>query len=349
MNEPADPGRTIRHRYEDPLDLVWLRAAQRLGLHVVRSAEVYASFDGEQTLTLSASADFDADDSLAQLIFHELCHALVAGREGRQRADWGLDNTGERHLIYEHACHRVQAALAAPFGLRDFFAVTTEWRAYWDSLPVDPLAPCDDPALPLALRAFQDAKSEPFAQVLSDALRATAAIADVVRQAASSTSLWSTTLPRHASGFLAHAKSELRCADCAWSRRHNKRLACRQVERAGRSSLRLAPDTAACEHWEPRLDAESCKTCGACCHAGFDRVELRRNDPLKKRHPELVHQDHFGVFIPRPDGRCLALTGDGKSGHYRCRVYQDRPRSCAEFEIAGAACLSARRRAGLSP
>jgi hypothetical protein len=349
VNQPVTKARNIRHRYQDPLDVIWLRAAERLGLKVSRSAEVYASFDGEHTLTLSQASDFDADDSLAQLIFHELCHALVAGRDGRKREDWGLDNTSERDLVVEHACHRVQAALAAPFGLREFFAVTTEWRDYWDSLPTDPLASADDPALPLARRAYGEAKSAPFDEVLTEALDATATIASLARRAASTDSLWSTTRERHASGFLAHAQSELRCKGCAWSRNSGKRLACRQAERAGRPNVRLDADLAACEHWEPRLDEASCRECGACCHAGFDRVELRRNDPLKKRHPELVHQDHFGVFIPRPEGRCLALVGDGKASPYRCRVYEDRPRSCAEFAIAGAACLTARRRVGVSP
>ena len=33
---------------------------------------------------------------------------------------------------------------------------------------------------------------------------------------------------------------------------------------------------------------------------------------------------------------------------FRCRIYEDRPRACADFPIAGAACLDARRRVGLS-
>ena len=120
--------RSITHQYQDPLDLVWLKAAAELGMSVRRSGEVYASWDGERVLTLASNADFDADDSLAQLIFHEICHALVAGPSERQRPDWGLDNTSERDLVYEHACHRLQATLAGRYGLRDFFAVTTEWR-----------------------------------------------------------------------------------------------------------------------------------------------------------------------------------------------------------------------------
>ncbi|HWA77745.1 MAG TPA: YkgJ family cysteine cluster protein [Polyangiaceae bacterium] len=342
------PPRRILHRYQDPLDLVWLRAAERLGMRVERSGSVYASWDGKQTLTLAEPQDFDADDSLAQLIFHEICHALVAGPAGREKPDWGLSNTSDRDLIFEHACHRVQAALARPHGLRAFFAVTTEWREYWDALPEDPLAPSDDPALPSARRAFSAAQAEPWGPVLHEALESTARLAEIARAVAPSDSLWAETRARHVSGFLANVDPRLRCGECAWARLRGHKLACRQSERVGRDALRVEPNTAACEHWEPRLDEASCKNCGACCREGFDRVELRPRDTLRKKHPELVREDHWGVFVPRPDGRCLGLVGDGEAAPFRCTVYQDRPRSCREFEIGGAACLIARRRVGLS-
>jgi hypothetical protein len=130
--------REITSHYEDPLDRIWIACAERIGLSVVRGSHVYASFDGERTLTLCTRAEFDPDDSLAQMILHELCHGLVAG-PGAARADWGLSNEDARDLVLEHACHRVQAALADRHGLRALFAVTTEWRPYWDALPIDPL------------------------------------------------------------------------------------------------------------------------------------------------------------------------------------------------------------------
>jgi hypothetical protein len=73
--------REIRHDYRDPLDQIWLHTAERLGMRVERSDEVYASWDGRGTLTLSSAAHFDPDDSLAQLILHEICHALCQGPE----------------------------------------------------------------------------------------------------------------------------------------------------------------------------------------------------------------------------------------------------------------------------
>lgn len=342
------PQREITHHYRDPLDLVWLRAAEQLGMKIERSTDVYASWDGKGTLTLADDADFDPDDSLAQLIFHEICHALVAGPGQRKEPDWGLCNTSDRDLVFEHACHRVQAALARPYGLRALFAVTTEWRDYWDALPEDPLAPSDDPASPRAQRAYMAAQAEPFASVLREALERSAELAEVARRVAPEGSIWLATIPRHPSGFLAHPDTRLECGQCAWSHGRGKKLACRQVERVFPAGPSVEPRLPACQHFEPRLDAASCESCGACCREGFDRVELRRKDQLRKTHPELVREDHWGVFVPRPLGRCLALVGDGASAPFRCSVYAARPRSCAEFEIGGAACLVARRRVGLS-
>ncbi|MBK9364907.1 MAG: hypothetical protein IPN01_01080 [Deltaproteobacteria bacterium] len=156
MNDDADrldeaaqilrPG--LDRRYQDPLDLIWIHAAARLGMRVVRSDEVYAAWDGRAELTLTASGGFDPDDSLAQLIFHEICHALTEGPERVQVVDWGLENTDRRDLVREHACHRVQAALADPFGLRELLAVTTVYRPYYDALPPEPLAPGRIPRSP---------------------------------------------------------------------------------------------------------------------------------------------------------------------------------------------------------
>lgn len=341
------PSRTITHRYADPLELIWLRAAEELGMRVQRSPNVYASWDGDSTLTLSSPDGLDPDDSLAQLIFHEICHSLVMGDAGLAREDWGLDNTSERDLVFEHACHRVQAALAARYGLRDFFAVTTDWRPYWDSLPADPLAPSDDPALPHAQRGFARAERAPYAAVLGAALERTAAIAAVVRELAPPDSLFRTTRARHPSGFLVAMDPNARCGACAWSFGAGKaRLGCRQAKRLGRVSAAISAETPACERFEPRLSDDSCGPCGACCRQGFDRVDVRPRDVIRKRHPELVHEDGWGVHLPRPGGSCVAL--EIASGEHRCRVYADRPRSCAEFAIGGDACLEARRRVGLS-
>ena len=341
--------RPVVHRCEDPVDLIWLRAATDLGLEIHRSAEAFASYDGKGTLTIADACHLDADDSLAQMIFHEICHWLVAGIRGKYLPDWGLCNTDERDLIYEHACHRLQAALSAPFGLRAFMAVTTDWRPYWDALPEDPLKDGDDPAIAVAQTAFHSARLPPFESVLTRSLSATAAIADAVRELAQPSSLWSVTRARHRLGSLLSSTKALRCGSCAWSVSGKSGLRCRQHKTPGKSAPPVHSDEQACERWERKFSTEDCAACGACCREGFDLLTVSARDPFRKLHPELVQLRNGEHSIPRPGGTCVALDGDGAAATpYRCRHYATRPKNCADFEVAGDACLLARRRVGLS-
>jgi hypothetical protein len=132
--------RPITKTYDDPLNLIWLHAAAHMGMRVERSPEVNASWDGAGVLTIGTPETLDPDDSLAQMILHETCHALVEGPESLTQLDWGLPNMGRENRVHEHACLRLQAALADQVGMRQFFAATTMFRAYYDALPADPLA-----------------------------------------------------------------------------------------------------------------------------------------------------------------------------------------------------------------
>lgn len=340
--------RKILHRYGDPVDLIWLRAASDLGLTIHRSADAYAAYDGKGTLTIANEDEFDPDDSLAQMIFHEICHWLVAGRRGQHLADWGLSNVDDRDLVYEYACHRVQAALAAPYGLREFMAVTTDWRSYWDSLPEDPLKTGEDPAIEIAQDAIQRARMPPFEPVLTRSLAATAAIADAVRKFAPDDSLWSLSQARHRLGSLESDSPDQKCGDCAWAYPGKSGLRCRQHKEPGKPGPVVAANESACHRWEKKFDAQECGSCGACCREGFDSVTISAKDPFKKAHPELVQLHRGETIVPRPDGRCVALDGDGEKESYRCRHYETRPKNCADFAIGGDACLMARRRVGLS-
>jgi len=341
------------HRYVDPVDEIWLAAAKRLGLTVRRSQDAYAAYDGAGVLSVADAASFDADDSIAQVVFHELCHALVSGPAAMAQPDWGLCNTDGRDLVREHACHRVQAALSARHGLRALMAVTTEHRPYWDSLPEDPLAAGDDPAIELAQAAWQRARRGAWSDALEAALSATAVVAGAVRAFAADDSLWRATRAMHASGFPIHADASSRCGDCAWlfvAGPGRPLSRCRQTRRGARSiARRVAPDAVACERFEPKLDAAACGPCGACCREGFDLVPVRTREPMARLHAELCSSDRHGLHVPRPSGRCTALDGTGtEASPYRCRVYPERPHACAEFAVAGDACLQARRRVGLS-
>jgi len=177
--------------YVDPVEQIWIACAHRLGMRVVRNDAVYASWDGVDTLTICTPAEFDPDDSLAQMLFHELCHGLVEGPDALTRQDWGLENIDERDLVREHACHRLQASLLDPHGLRVTMGPATDHRPYYDALPADPLAEGSDPAIPLAREAHARALNGAWAGAISDALQATAAIAAVMRPFSVGT-LWST-------------------------------------------------------------------------------------------------------------------------------------------------------------
>jgi hypothetical protein len=353
--------RSIQAGYQDPADLVWLQAASALGITVVRSADAYASWDGAGTLTLASDAYLDADDCLAQMIFHELCHLLVSGEEARASVDWGLDNTSPKDRVYEHATNRLQAALAQAYGLRTFMAVTTMWRAYYEALPRDPLAPGDDAAIPLARSGLERARHAPYRTILHAALSATAALADVLRTVAPADSLWHFTQGRHPAGFRLHRTATLQCGDCAWAITRRGKIECRRTrpgctpvdysldDGAGvQNRVRLDPAQAACEYFELPLTQESCFSCGACCHRGFDVVEVAANERFARRHPELIEvRNADRRVVPRPDGRCVALGGSGTATEpYLCRHYDERPRSCRSFELGGDACLLARQRCG---
>ena len=339
--------REITHRYEDALDRIWIGCAERVGLRIARAPGAYATTDGKGTLTIAIDEELDGDDSLAQMIFHELCHSLVEGPESFERVDWGLDNESDRDELREMACQRVQALLARPHGLGRVLAPTTDFRSFYDALGPDPLEG-DDESVVMARRAAARATKAPWAPHLEEALVATAAVARAVGEYGKGerASLWSlvdAAMPRHETGLVraaagTRAASET-CGTCAWGDRGTVRAHCLQ------SGVRVPRATGACERWEPHPD---CRACGACCREAFDAVMVRPREAMAKKHASLVVIDSGMRFVPRPGGRCVALRGDGASEQYTCVVYEDRPQSCADFPYLGESCLLARRRVGLS-
>lgn len=348
------PVRTPSHRYRDPVDEIWIVAAKKLGLDLERTDAAFATYDGQGVLAIARREHLDADDSLAQLILHELCHALVGGPDAMRQPDWGMCDGGAADRVREHACQRLQAALGQAHGLRAFMAPTTEHRAYYEALPVDPLAPGADPAIALAREGWLRARRGLWAETLERALGATARVAAIVRPFTQADSLWGTPSELHASGFPLGADVTRTCGGCAWmfTAGPGRPVArCRQTRHGEGVVARRVESTAqACVRWEPKFGAEECKPCGACCREGFDLAPVRRGERITRLHPELVRRDVGAwVGVPRPGGRCLALVGTGvPDAPYRCRVYEDRPRACAEMEVAGDGCLAARRRVGLS-
>lgn len=320
---------------------MWVEAARRIGLRVVRTPDAYAATDGAGTLAIGDAATLDADDSLAQMIFHELCHSLVEGEDSFRRADWGMDNTGPDHDWREHACLRTQWVLAGRHGLRGVFAPTTEFRTFWDALGDDALADRADRSTIAAITAIRRAEHPPWAPALSEALAATARIAEAAAPfagGASSGSLWGlagTSPTPHPTGLPAGPSGS--CGTCAWRYTQRGHSRCRQAD------TRVEDSWPACERHEAALD---CCTCGACCREAYHSVEVSRRDPAAKANPDYVVDRGTYLEIRRDGDRCSALHGgDGK---YHCVIYDTRPRTCRDFTLGSAHCLTARRRVGLS-
>ncbi len=338
--------------YADPVSQIWLRAAERFGLRVERCDDAYASYDGKGVLFIAKDEHLDPDDSLAQMIFHELCHAAVAGEGAKGMLDWGLGNEDDRDLVLEYTCHRLQAFFARRYGLREFFAVTTDHRPYWDGLPEDPLAAGSDPAIEPARAALQFVRGSELSRILEEALSATRSVADIARRHAPSSSLWASASPLHPAGFPLHHDETVSCADCAWCYSSGKKkvvFRCRQTRAGGKAARAIEPNQRGCERFERKFGEAECAPCGACCREGFHMVLVGKTEPMAKKHLDLLEQDGSGYRVPRPCGHCVVLTGDGSEGApYRCKVYDSRPKSCRDFAVQSDACLAARRRVALS-
>jgi Putative zinc- or iron-chelating domain len=338
--------REVTHRYIDPLAQVWIGAARRIGLSVVRTPDAYAATDGRGALAIGDDHTLDADDSLAQMIFHELCHSLVEGEDSFARPDWGMDNTGPDHDWREHACLRTQWVLAGRHGLRDVFAPTTEFRAFWDGLGGDVLADRRDRSVVAAIAAIRRAEHPPWAPWLGDALAATARIAAEAARfatgAATPPPLWRDVAPPpapHPTGLPGSA-ADATCASCAWRYDHRGHARCRQA------GAKIDPAWPACERYEPALD---CQDCGACCRAAYHSVEVSRRDPAVRAQPLFIVDRGAYLEIRREGDRCAALAGGTPAEpRYRCVIYDDRPRTCRDFTLGSDHCLTARRRVGLS-
>lgn len=167
--------RRSRHVYLDPLDAIWLTIAERVGFRVRRSADAYASTDGQGVMTIGEPSTLDPDDCLAQMILHELCHSLIEGAQSLQMPDFGLDNESARDLVREHACLRLQAWLTDKHGLRQVLAPTTDFRSYYDALPEDPFGD-DEPSTELAKAGAARSAEPPWAPHLWQGLEATARV-----------------------------------------------------------------------------------------------------------------------------------------------------------------------------
>lgn len=317
-----------------------------MGFPIRRSAEAYAHVrDGQ--IFIGEAEFLDSDDCLAQMILHELCHALVEGERGREAPDWGLDNTSDRDIHRERACLRLQAFVLGLYGLRQVLAPTTEHRAFYDDLDGDPLSARSEDDCVAAILGAHRAERPPFAPHFHAALAATADIVFTAAAYADEGSLFETAKhrpPAHPSGrgFAPPWHASKRCSDCAWAYAGGRGRAVLRCHALG--AARIDPKWPACERFE---SPPACQSCGACCRAGYDSVTVSRRDPVVRTHPELIVKHERYVEIARQGDHCAALT-EPRPGAYACTIYNDRPRPCRDLAPGGEHCLTARRRVGLS-
>ncbi len=183
MHDP-EYQRPIRSRYTDPLELVWMATARRLGIRIRRNPHVFSMTDGTGLLELGPKESLDPDDTAAQQIFHELCHWITNGLDSFHERDWGFPLTDELDWR-EFGCLRFQAGLADRYGLREMMGVTGIFRQYYDRIPADVLVPFDDSdleryAVKSAAEALQRVDVEPWREPVHAALSATRALRDLV-------------------------------------------------------------------------------------------------------------------------------------------------------------------------
>jgi hypothetical protein len=338
----------------DVIERAWIDAAARLGLRVVRTTDAYATSDGRGTIAIGVGEALDVDDAVAQLIFHELCHAITEGEAATARPDWGLDNTGPRDVVREHACLRLQAHLADAHGLRALMAPTTEYRAYHDALPDAPLADGDDPAIAIARGAAARAAASPWHEPLAAALAATAAALAATADEPLMAALAATAAAVHPLGMPLGPAGET-CGSCAWLYVGGRGKAverCRQAAAPNAEGPRTGRDAPACARWEPPVD---CATCGACCREAYHSVTVSMRDPVVWKQPALVERHAHRFEIRRDGDRCAALVDrradtsrEPRERVFTCSIYEDRPQACRDFAAGGRHCLDARRRVGLS-
>ncbi len=186
MAHDWDYERPILARYLDPLELIWLSCCKQLGLHIRRDPDIFSMTDGTGLLALGPRSDLDPDDTVCQMVFHELCHWITNGTDTFFERDWGFE-VGADLDHREHACQRLQAALADPHGLRDVMAPTGLFRQYYDQIPANPFAPIEgDEAwetevIRIAEEAYERANQAPFADPIQQALRATASLRELIQ------------------------------------------------------------------------------------------------------------------------------------------------------------------------
>ena len=310
-------------------------AASGCGFRVERGDAAYASTDGKGTILVGPPETLDADDSLCQLVLHELCHALVQGEQSWTQVDWGLCNTDDRDDVAEAACLRLQAHLAAgAWPARGARARPPPGGRYYQALPADaagapPTAPTScacalraagaRPGRAARARAGDPPRRSPRPPRWLAARRRPAGSADRPSRA----------------GFPL-GPADQTCGTCAWRYLGGRGAPverCRQTAPEVGDGRRVRPSLPACDRWEPPVD---CDRCGACCREAYHSVERldarsggleaagpgrAQRAPLQPaargrslRRPAAVTDDRAITARSTRTGRAPAATSSGAGG-----------------------------------
>jgi hypothetical protein len=278
------------------LDELWIAAAAQLGISVCRGGDAYVHWDGA-TLHIAGDEHLDDDDTVAQLVLHEICHCIT---QDSRAPDWGLDNTDDRDEHKELSCLRLQAHLLGAWGLERVLFPTTPQRRFYESLGDDALG-----RDPLAHAAASRAARSPFAAILRETLAQSARALFAARHRLTDRPL--------RDGI---------CGDCAW---RTPGGTCRHAAR------RVAAGEAACTAFEAQLD---CMACGACCREAYDAVDVGAR--AAAAIPASLIERRDGRFQLRRDGnRCAALDGHYACAIYdlrprSCRDFERGGRHCLD-------------------
>ena len=297
----------------------------------MRTREAYATSDGRGTIAIGADDTLDADDAFAQLVFHELCHAISEGESAVTKPDWGLDNVAG-HAVREHACLRFAR----------IWRSASDCARRWRPPPSTARITTRSPPIrwrPTAIRRRR-----------SRSRRARGSTLAVARTDRGGARTHGGARGGPSSAGISLGPADESCGGCAWryvGGRGKAVARCRQAAPTVGDGARTEPGHRACDRWEPPVD---CQLCGACCREAYHSVTVSVRDPVVWKQPDLIVRHGHRFEIRREGERCAALkVGEpGATPRFACSIYADRPQACRDFEAGGRHCLDARRRVGLS-
>lgn len=163
------------------LDDRWLALLTAFDGRIERRDDCFVAWLADtRTLVVGTDRELDADDTLAQIVLHELCHFLCEGLTSDREDDWGLNNMTDDDLPNEYAALRLQAKLLETPVLRTYLQPTTDHRWFFEALGANPLHDAVHPdtdarSRTIAQRGWDTLQRWPLASLLHEELAHTEA------------------------------------------------------------------------------------------------------------------------------------------------------------------------------